>query len=286
MNSLKEKNLTVNHSRRKPYRGPIKAVIFDWAGTTIDYGCIGPVAAFMEVFRHRGVSVTVSEARAPMGLMKKDHLRVMCQTDSVSEKWKKKHGRAPEEADVEAMFAEVEPLMASSIAFYADPIPGALETLSELRKRGIRIGSSTGYTEPIMKVLKEVAEKKGFKPDATVCSSDVPAGRPHPFMCYKNAIDLQIFPLEAVAKVGDTLADIDEGLNAGMWSIGVTKTGSEIGLSQEEITAMDPDALNSRVEGVGKKFLEAGVHYVMEGIWDCVQIIDRINERLARGERP
>jgi phosphonoacetaldehyde hydrolase len=271
---------------RNRYQGPVRAVIFDWAGTTIDYGCVGPVAAFVEVFHHSGVPVTVAEAREPMGMMKKDHLRVMCRMASVSARWNEKHGRPPTEADVERMYQELEPLIVSSISAYSDIIPGTLGTMAELRGRGIKIGSTTGYTGPIMEVLNDLAAKAGYKPDATICSSDVPSGRPSPFMCYLNAIRLEVFPLEAVVKIGDTVVDIKEGLNAGMWTIGVTQTGSEIGLSEKEVAALDRETLHTRLTEVKKKFSRAGAHYVIKGVWECLPIIDLINERLARGERP
>ena len=38
---------------RRAYAGPVRAVVFDWAGTTVDYGSRAPVAAFAEVFRRR-----------------------------------------------------------------------------------------------------------------------------------------------------------------------------------------------------------------------------------------
>lgn len=49
----------------------IECVIFDWAGTVVDYGCMAPVGAFTKVFSNRGIDITIAEARAPMGLHKK-----------------------------------------------------------------------------------------------------------------------------------------------------------------------------------------------------------------------
>jgi phosphonoacetaldehyde hydrolase len=272
--------------QRHRYGGPIKAVILDWAGTTVDYGCMGPVAAFLEVFKRHDVEVTVGEARAPMGMMKKDHLRLMCHMESISLKWKERFGRPPTEQDVDMMYSELEPMMVSSIAAYSDLIPGVLETIAELRSRGIKIGSTTGYSRPIMEILTKEAARSGYQPDAVVCPTDVPAGRPYPYMCYQNAIRLEVYPLEAVVKIGDTVVDIEEGLNAGMWTLGVTKTSSELGLPEKDVAKMDQETLKYKLAGVRKKFLGAGCYEVVEGIYDCVRIIDEINERLAKGEAP
>ena len=53
----------------------VKAVIFDWAGTLVDFGSIAPVIALSELFAKHGVSLTADEVRAPMGLLKRDHIR-------------------------------------------------------------------------------------------------------------------------------------------------------------------------------------------------------------------
>ena len=272
--------------RNKDYRGPVLGVVLDWAGTAVDYGCVGPVAVFVEIFKHYGVDVTIREARIFMGLMKKDHIRGMCGLPSVKQQWQKAYGRDPNEEDVETMFASTETMMRQTVSRHADPVPGLKEVVRGLRERKIKIGSSTGYTSPIMKKLVQEAAKKGYAPDAVVCSSDVPAGRPYPWMCYANAIQLEVYPMEAMVKIGDTVSDIQEGLNAGMWTIGLTKSGNELGLTEEELSRLDPGELKQRLENIEKTFTDSGAHYTAEGIWECLPIIDDIGERLAAGERP
>ncbi len=272
--------------RNKRYTGRVQAVVLDWAGTAVDYGSIGPVAVFIEVFKRRGVSATVAEARKFMGLMKKDHIRGMCSLDSVKTGWLEANGKEPDENDIEAMYQETEKLMVKAIADHSDPIPGLLDAVSALRRQDIKIGTSTGYTAPMMAVLVPEAARKGYRPDAAVCSSDVPAGRPYPWMCYKNAIDLQTYPMEAMVKIGDTLADIEEGLNAGMWTVGVCKTGNELGLPQEDVEKLTPEELLETLASVESRFTVAGAHYAIEGVWDIPRVIESVNERLARGMLP
>jgi phosphonoacetaldehyde hydrolase len=272
--------------RNKAYTGPVQAVVLDWAGTAVDHGSLGPVAVFQKVFQNRNVDVTPDEVRVHMGLMKKDHIRAIAETPAVAERWANRHGAAPSEADVDAMFEELEQLMTSVIARHSDPVPGLLETVAELRRRGVKIGSTTGYTRPMMEVLIPEARRKGYQPDATFCSSDAPSGRPYPWMCYLNAVELQVYPLEAMVKIGDTLSDVEEGLNAGMWTVGVTLTGNELGLSEPEVADLDPADLERRLEEIEERFLDAGAHYAVPGIRECPEIIDRIERRLADGERP
>jgi phosphonoacetaldehyde hydrolase len=272
--------------RNRRSSGPLKAVVLDWAGTAVDFGCMGPVAPFIEVFARRSVSVTIEETRKPMGLMKKDHIRAMFESSEVSAGWFSVFGREPGEDDIHEMYLELEPLMVSTVSRFAEPVPGFLESVEEFRKRGLKIGSTTGYTRSMMDVLAPEAERRGYRPDSVVTSSDVPQGRPCPFMCYKNAINLAVYPMEAMVKVGDTVADIQEGLNAGMWSIGVMRSSNDLGLSEPEAASLPPEELEKRLKAISARFFEAGAHYVAENIGQCPEIIREINERLAAGERP
>jgi phosphonoacetaldehyde hydrolase len=272
--------------RKTPYRGPVKALVLDWAGTAVDYGCIGPVAVFLEVFKRRGVEPTIEEARGPMGLMKKDHIRAMCNTPSLAERWASVHGKAPGEDDVDAMYLETEPLMVGCIKNHAELIPGLLDAVAAFRDMGLKIGSSTGYTGSMMDVLRPEAARQGYVPDAAYCSTDVPAGRPYPWMCYRNAIDLGVYPMEAMVKVGDTVSDVQEGLNAGMWTVALSKSGNELGMPLEEVECLPTAVLTARLSLVEDRLVEAGAHYVVEDITQVPDVIEDINDRLAQGEQP
>lgn len=272
--------------RNRVYTGPVRAVVLDWAGTAIDYGCIGPVAPFIEVFANCDVTVTAAEARAPMGLAKKDHLRAMFRDKSVARRWHDVHGFFPDEREVNLLYRELEPLMVSAAARHCDPIRGLSDALKAFRSRGIKIGSSTGYTRRIMDVVVPAARERGFEPDCVVCSSDVPAGRPYPWMCYQNAINLQVYPLQAMVKIGDTLSDIEEGLNAGMWTIGLAMTGNELGLREEEAITLEPADLRARLTEIKARFFAAGAHFVTNGIGQCPEIIEEISVLLRDGVTP
>lgn len=268
------------------YTGPLLAAVLDWAGTAVDYGCLGPAAVFVDVFKKFDIDVSYDDARQFMGLEKKTHIRHMCHLPAVADQWRQTHGRTPGETEVDAIYAETEPMMVGAIARHAEPIPGVLDAVAALRARDIRIGSCTGYTAPMMDVLVPVAHAKGYAPDAVVCSSDVPAGRPYPWMCFLNAMKLSIYPMAAMVKIGDTISDIQEGLNAGMWTIGLTRSGNELGLSEAAADALDPEDLAGRLAAIDARYREAGVHYVADGIWGVLPIIDEISGRLAEGERP
>ena len=268
------------------YRGKVKGVILDWAGTTMDYGCYAPAVVFIEVYKRHGVEISMAEAREPMGAHKKVHIRKVSQIPAVAQRWQQAHGKPCTEDDVEAMFQEFVPLQVACLAEYAEMIPGCLDTVAALRERGIKIGSTTGYVTEMVAVIVEEAKKRGYEPDSTVCAADVPAGRPEPWMCLENARRLRLYPMEAVVKVDDTLPGIYEGLNADMWTIGLAKTGNEIGLTEQEINTLPPDEYGRRIERAYTRMTQAGAHYVVDGIADLLPCIDDIEQRLARGEKP
>lgn len=271
---------------RRAYRGPIRAVILDWAGTAVDYGSWAPVAVFLRLFEQHGVTITPEDARAGMGLMKKDHLRAILDRPAVAAAWRSIYGAPPAEHDIENLFAQFIPLQLSVVRDYAAPIPGLLDALAVLRKRGIKIGSTTGYLRAMMDILAPAAAAHGYLPDSIVCPDDVPAGRPAPWMCFENAMQLGVYPMAALVKVGDTPVDIEEGLNAGMWTVGVTLTGSLLGLTGAGVAALAPQERADAHARIGAQLSAAGAHLVIEGVWDLPRAIDAIEERIQRGETP
>lgn len=273
-------------SYHRTYRGPLQAVVFDWAGTTVDFGCFAPTAVFRHLFASRGVPIDVAEARAPMGLPKRDHLRAVLATTAVAQRWEATHGRPWSEHDVDELFAEFVPAQLAVIPDHSEPVPGARELMDRLRQRGLAIGSTTGYTRPMMEVLVPEARARGYEPDTWVCPDDVPQGRPLPWMLYVNAMRLGTVPMAAMVKVGDTVPDLEEGLNAGTWTVGVALSGNELGLTDVEVDDLDPATRAGYLEAIGARLSAVGAHYVIEGVWALDAVLDEIEQRLRRGERP
>ncbi len=271
---------------KRSYCGPVRGMIFDWAGTMVDYGCFAPTVVFIEIFKRFGVEISVAEARAPMGGGKRDHLREILMMDAVAERWKQAHGAQPDEKDVDAMFAQFVPAQIEAVARHADLIPGALEALAWLRERDMRIGSTTGYSSDIMQALLKPVADQGLVPDCLVCADQVPAGRPAPWMCFENARRLNIYPMAALVKVGDTVPDIAEGLNAGMWTVGVVVSGNEMGLTEAEVQALSPEAYRQRRDAAATRLAQTGAHYIIDGIADLPAVVEEIEARLEIGDQP
>ena len=264
----------------------ITAVIFDWAGTLADHGSRAPVVAFVEAFRRAGLVVSETEARGPMGTAKRDHVRALLTLESVQQQFRARAGRASTEDDVGAIYASFIPLQLAVLRDHGALVPGALDAVRALRGRGVRIGTTTGYDREMLEIVLEEARRQGLEPDASVCASDVPRGRPSPFMCWAAATALGAFPARAIVKVGDTIADIDEGRNAGMWSVGVVESGNELGLSAAALAALPDGERASRVREATARMREAGAHAVIPSVAALPALIATIEARIADGERP
>jgi len=264
----------------------IQAVILDWAGTAVDFGSLAPVGALQRVFAANHVPITAQEARAHMGTLKKDQIRSICAGPRVADAWTAHYGKPPAEEDVERIFSEFLPRQTEILAEFSAPIPGVPETVQAWRDAGLRIGSSTGYTRALLDVVMSAAAAQGYSPDASATPDEVGAGRPKPFMCYRNAILLGAYPLWHCVKIGDTPVDIAEGLNAGMWTIAITATGNEIGLSRTEWEALTPETRCAREREAAARLTGAGAHFTAASLADSTPILDEIERRLAAGERP
>lgn len=259
----------------------IEAVVLDWAGTTMDYGCMAPVVAFREVFAREGVPISIAEARAPMGAHKREHIRQITLQPAVRERWREAKGNLPGDADVERMFEAFVPIQLGCLAEHAELIDGTVELVSALRARDIKIGSTTGYTTEMMDINLREAARQGYAPDATVCASDVPKGRPYPYMCFENAVRLDISDVRAVVKVDDTLPGIAEGRTAGMWTIGLALSGNEIGLPLADWRAL-PEAAQTRMRAAAHERMRAeGADFVVDDIRGVQPCLDAIEERLS-----
>lgn len=259
----------------------IECVIMDWAGTAVDYGCFAPVSAFVESFKAIGLEVTAAETRAHMGLTKIEEIRALFNIKRVSDEFQRKYGRPYNENDVQARYADFQRFLFTTLRDYTGPIGKVVETIDALRAKGIKVGSTTGYTQSMMDVVIPAAAEKGYRVDNCVTSDNLPAGRPAPYMIYKNMCDLAIPSRFSVIKYGDTIADIKEGLSAGVWTVGVVLGSNELGLTEEEVNALPAEELKARMMEVRNRMYAAGAHYVVDSIEELPALIDSINARMS-----
>jgi phosphonoacetaldehyde hydrolase len=264
----------------------LKAVVFDWAVTTIDFGSFAPMGVFVEAFDSFDINVTIPEAGEPMGRPKWDHIDAMLQPPRIHALWTQRYGTAPSAKDVDAIYKVFVPLNEAVVHKFADLVPGTVDVVNGLRARQSKVGSTTGYTRSIMERILPLASAQGYEVDNLVCAGDLPHGRPTPMNMYKCFLDLDVWPAQAVIKVDDTGVGIAEGVAAGCWTVGVALSGNEAGLAQAEIAALTPEKLSGVRARASNALRAHGAHYVIDTIADLLPVVDDIEARLAAGEHP
>ncbi len=276
-------------SRPSPPAGRrVQAVVLDWSGTTVDAYVVAPTVTFVEVFRRRGVEISMEEARGPMGLRKDLHIQALTETPAIARRWESTLGAPPTDADVAAMFAEFVPLQLACLRDYATLLPGVADVVRRLQARGVKIGSTTGFTRAMADVLEEEAAKQGYRPDASVAGDEVIHGaRPAPHMLYRNLDLLGVSDIRTVVKVDDTASGIGEAQNGGCWGVGVARFSNYMNVDTPEQGSSMPQAETERRLARSRSTLrEAGAHYVIDSLAEIEPVIDDIDARLERGERP
>ena len=264
----------------------IKAVILDWAGTVVDHGSSAPMGAFVKAFAHFGVAISIADARGPMGMAKRDHIRMVGTAPAVAAAWRANHGRDFDDAAIDAIFEVFEPMNVAAVEAHSALIPGASDALQWCKARGIRVGSTTGYTRPIMERLMPLAAAQGFVPEVTICAGDLAAGRPAPLQIWSALAQMGIWPASSVIKLDDTAPGIGEARAAGCWAAGAALTGNNPGLSAEELARLPPDQRSALRRAASEPLLRAGAHLVIDSIAELPWLVEHIEARLEAGEKP
>ncbi len=280
--------VTSDYVYSRGYRGKVKALVLDWSGTTADAYVLAPAVVFVDVFKKHGVEISMAEARGPMGLRKDLHIKSLTEVPEIAERWKGVHGNHPGQPEVDAMFADFVPMQLECLREYTTLLPGVAETTQKLQAEGIKIGSSTGFLRAMVDILEEDAKKQGYVPDASVAGDEVEHGaRPKPFMVYKNLDMLDVHPIQSVVKVDDTISGVGEALEAGCWGVGIARYSNYMDIDSfaHEKSLSDAE-IQRRLAFTREKLRTAGAHYVIDEFPELPAVIDDINERLARGERP
>ena len=270
------------------YRGRVKGLVLDWSGTTVDAYVLAPAVVFVEVFSKQNVEISMTEARGPMGLRKDLHIKALTEVPEIKERWKGVHGKYPDQSDVDRMFEDFVPMQLDCLRKYTTLLPHVAELTQKFQKDGIRIGSSTGFVRSMVDILEEDAKKQGYTPDASVAGDEVVNGaRPKPFMVYRNLDLMDVHPIQSVVKVDDTISGVGEALEAGCWGVGMARYSNYMDInSLEEAESITEQEVQRRLANTREVLQNAGAHYLIDTFDELPQVVEDVNQRLSRGERP
>jgi phosphonoacetaldehyde hydrolase len=259
-----------------PDSSPIKAFIFDWAGTMVDFGSLAPVRALQSVFALEGLELSTSEARVDMGMAKRAHITAILGREPMRTRWRELKKSEAGAAEIDHLFNAIGPLMEKAATECAVLIPGVADLVKNLRAKGVRIGSGTGYSREMMAGILPAAAAQGYAPDLVVCAGETAEGRPSPLMTWKAMVDLGVWPSRACVKVDDATVGIQEGVEAGVWTIGVAASGNGTGLDLSEFNALSSEDRKTRVAASAHALRGAGADFVVNSIADIPALLSEL----------
>jgi phosphonatase-like hydrolase len=189
----------------------LKLVVFDMAGTTVDDRIDGVplvLKSYDEAFRSRGVEV-------PMVVLNEQRGR---------DKWTVIRELGGDDAE------EIYSHFNASLLANADrvrEVHGASDAFRFLRGHGVRVALNTGFPREVAKgIIEHLGWEREGLIDAWTCSEAVGMSRPDPAMIHALMSRLGVEDPATVMKVDDTATGIEEGLNAGAFTLGVL-TGTQ-----------------------------------------------------------
>ena len=264
----------------------VVAVVFDWAGTMIDFGSRAPALAIAQVFAAEGVPADTPIIRRYMGMAKREHVTAILSEPAIAARWSGTKGSDWVEADVDRLMEALEPAMCDSAATCADLIPGAAETARALAARGIKLGSTTGYTRTMMAPIIPAAAAQGYAPEVIICAGETAQGRPAPLMLWRALAELQAWPVTRCVAVDDAPVGIEAGVNAGMWTVGLAGSGNGVGVSLADWQALCAAEQDRLMAPVVQEFTLARADFVIVSVADLALALAAIEQAIAAGELP
>jgi phosphonoacetaldehyde hydrolase len=232
----------------------IRGIVFDVAGTLVDYGSQAPMNALRRVFReHCGITVGDVLLSQSMGKSKWEHFSHIASAFKI-----------PLDVQKHVFKTAYLPIQYDEIHKRAEWIPGVVATLHELARYNIHIACTTGYTGDMMEIIWNKMMKDRVPVDVAVTTDTVFCrnqymskemikppipGRPSPAMIQVIKY-IWAMPSDAMVKVGDTVADVLEGKAAGMRTVAVTETGVIIGTKESRRQAMEKENADLIVDDV------------------------------------
>lgn len=257
----------------------IQAVIFDWAGTTIDYGSRAPIVAFQKAFANVGITITEAEIRQDMGLDKYAHIQKIISLPAVQNDWQARFQVLPSSDDCDRIYRDFKAILLASLTDFARLKPGMAQVVSYLNAHHIAYGTTTGYDAEMLSIVLPIAAEQGYQPSVNITSEQTNGiGRPAAAMLDLASDQLEITDPTTVMKVGDSVNDILEAQNADAISVGVIDGSNLMGLSQAEFNALSSDEQTTLRAKVANEYQKVGADYILQSMTELPALIDQINQ--------
>ena len=255
----------------------IRACIFDLGGTLIDKYSLSPLNSLHKAFHKFNIPITKSLIADDMGLKKKEHIEIILEKPNVKPMWYRETSDIPKSIMRDCILREFNRVQTKSLET-CDLIENSVFTINRLQKMGIKIGITTGFNYEHTMIVNNIFEEHNIFLDSIVSSDCVDNSRPYPDMIHENMKNLNITNPKHVIKIDDTFIGIQEGLNAGCFTIGVPRWSINMDMYDENEGEEDFNTIMDKLKTSKKKLQNC--HYLIDDLKSITTIILSINKLL------
>lgn len=218
---------------------PIQLAMFDMAGTTVNDKVDGyplMVISMMRAFAKHGIELSSDVINKHRGKQKSEAIQALLQ--EVTE-------LSSTDADRigDSVYSDFLHELESNLSRISE-IDGATELFRHLKSKDIHVGVGSGFP---MGVVQSIVSQLGWMDEGLLdyigSAEQIGVGRPNPKMIHAAMQQLDITDGQNVLKIGDTAVDVQEGKNAGAWTVAVL-TGSQ---TETQLIAAAPDYILSSI---------------------------------------
>ena len=275
----------------------IRACIFDIGGTIVDKYSLTPLLSLKSAFELKKINVFQDLLQKDMGLKKMDHIGEILKDKRIIHKWEYKHGKKPDENDKYEIYDNFNKCQLLNQKKDMEVIPQTYKCLQKLKSDNIKIGITTGFSKEIMDdIIRSFNLEKYIDHSVSSTCLDDP-GRPHPSMIYKNMEIMKIDNPKHIIKIDDTCVGIQEGKNAGCWTVGVARWSVNMGVSSiDELNDMNQltynegncygnyTILRDKIDKSKEILKSENPDYVIQTLGELPNVIKMINIKMKNNE--
>ena len=261
----------------------IKACIFDLGGTIVDKYSLSPLLSLQKAYSLKKLYVPNKLIIKDMGKHKFEHIRELCNENLINTQFRIHNDRDISTIDMESIFNDFNDIQIQYMNMNLNIIPETSSIIHYLRQNDIKVGITTGFNNVQMNIAVDKLRYNHIIIDSAVSSEF--SSRPLPHMIRKNMNNLQIEDPKQVIKIDDTCVGIQEGINAGCYTVGVARWSVNMDmfsldtLTKEAFTEAcfnHTDIINHKLIESRRRLKEAGADFVIDTLDELPSIIKSI----------
>ena len=250
----------------------IKACIFDLGGTIVDKYSLSPLLSLQKAFSLKKIYIPNKLIIQGMGKHKYEHIYYLCNKNIINTQFRIHNDRDISSVDMESIFNDFNDIQTQHMKLYLNIIPETYIIMKYLQENDIKVGITTGFNKNQMNIAVDKLKYNHIKIDSHT-SSDY-AYRPLPYMIKSNMNNLQIDDPKQVIKIDDTCVGIQEGINAGCYTVGVARWS--VNMDMFSLDALTKDDINHKLIESRRRLKEGGADFVIDTLDELPSIIKTI----------